>query len=182
MKKIYSVIALFALLFNAFGQTSTQTLNTINVPVNVATPDVLVGVFPPTDPSTPNRWRFYNFSALRLPATQVTGLDTAISTLGYIKGSSIKKVETFSGTTNASGVYSVTFPAAYSLAPNIQANIVNGTDTQTIRITSVTTTGCSVLVRNRVDVIGLLPTYANVNGASVDILITAKWNKLLIFS
>lgn len=45
---------------------------------------------------------------------------------------------------------------------------------QNIRTTSITTTGFTVAVRNRVDVIGLLPTWNNVNGASVDILITEK--------
>lgn len=174
MKKIYFFIALLALMFNGNAQTSTQTLPVINVPVSVATPDVLVGVFPPTDPSTPNRWRFYSYADLRFPAGQVTGLDASVSGFGYVKSTAIKRQETYSGTTNASGVYSVTFPAAFPVAPNIQANIIGATDTQNIRITSITTTGFSVLVRNRVDVIGLLPTYANVNGATVDVLITAK--------
>lgn len=99
-----------------------------------------------------------------------------------INGSSIlgsgniqfKKVETYSGTTDASGIYTATFGTAYSVAPNIQANIINGTDTQFIRITSVSTTGFTVLVRNRTDIAGLLPTFSNVNGASVDVLITQK--------
>lgn len=85
-----------------------------------------------------------------------------------------KRQETYSGTTNASGNYTVTFSTAYSVAPNVQANIIGATDTQNIRITSVSTTGFTVLVRNRVDVIGLLPTWNNVSGASVDILITEK--------
>jgi len=85
-----------------------------------------------------------------------------------------KKVAVYSGTTNASGIYTVTFGTAYSVAPNIQANIVGGSDTQNIRITSVSTTGFTVTVRNRTDVIGLLPSYSNVNGANVDVLITEK--------
>lgn len=85
-----------------------------------------------------------------------------------------KKQETFSVTTTAAGTYTVTFGAAYSVAPNIQANIINGTDTQNIRITSINTTGFAVLVRNRTDVVGLLPSYSNVNGATVDVVITEK--------
>lgn len=86
----------------------------------------------------------------------------------------VKRQETYSGVTNSSGVYSVSFPIAYSVAPNIQANIINATDTQNIRITSISTTGATVAVRNRVDVIGLLPSWTNVNGANVDILVTEK--------
>lgn len=85
-----------------------------------------------------------------------------------------KKTEAYSGTTIAAGTYTVTFGTAYSVAPNIQANIINGTDTQNIRTTSITTTGFTVLVRNRVDVVGLLPSWNNVSGASVDVLITEK--------
>lgn len=85
-----------------------------------------------------------------------------------------KKNATYSGTTNSSGVYTVTFASAYPVAPNIQANIVGGTDSQIIRITSITTTGFTVTVRNRTDIVGLLPTWSNVNGANVDVLITQK--------
>jgi len=94
--------------------------------------------------------------------------------LFYKIPSTAKRQETFSGTTNASGIYTVTFGTAYSVAPNIQANIINATDTQNIRITSISTTGFTVLVRNRTDVIGLLPNYSNVNGALVDVLINQK--------
>jgi len=87
---------------------------------------------------------------------------------------SLKRIETYSGTTNGSGTYTVSFPTAFSVAPNIQANIINGTDTQTIRITSVSTTGFTVLVRNRTDTLGLLPSYSNVASAAVDVLITEK--------
>ncbi len=52
--------------------------------------------------------------------------------------------------------------------------MINPSDTQTTRVTSVSTTGFTVNVRNRTDVLGLLPSYANVNGASVDVLVTEK--------
>lgn len=112
--------------------------------------------------------------------TSITGKPTfaTVSTSGsYLDLSNrptIKRQETYSGTTNASGQYIVTFGTAFAVAPNIQANIVGATDTQNIRITSVSTTGFTVLVRNRVDVIGLLPTWNNVTGATVDILVTDK--------
>lgn len=85
-----------------------------------------------------------------------------------------KRQETYSGTTDGSGNYTVTFGTAYSVAPNIQAQLINGTDTQTSRVTSITTTGFTVLIRNRTDVVGLLPSFSNVSGATVDVLITEK--------
>ncbi len=85
-----------------------------------------------------------------------------------------KRRETYSGTTNASGNYVVTFGTAYAAAPNIQANIIGGTNTNLIKITAVSTTGFTVNVVTRVDVVGLLPSYNNVNGAAVDVLITEK--------
>lgn len=91
-----------------------------------------------------------------------------------LKALAAKRRETYSGTTNASGIYTVTFATAFSAAPNIQANIVGGSDSQIIRLTSVSTTGFTITVRNRTDVVGLLPSYSNVNGAAVDVVITEK--------
>lgn len=85
-----------------------------------------------------------------------------------------KRQETYSGTTNASGNYMITFSSSYLVAPNIQANIISGSNTNLIKITSIATTGFTINVVNRADVVGLLPSYTNVNGASVDILITEK--------
>jgi hypothetical protein len=86
----------------------------------------------------------------------------------------MKRQETYSGITNASGNVTLTFSPAYSVAPNIQANIINGTNTNLIKIGTPTTTGVTVNVVNRTDVVGLLPTYSNVTGAAVDILVTSK--------
>lgn len=107
-------------------------------------------------------------------ATATTSTNGLMSFADKVKLNGIKKQETFSGTTNASGQYTVTFTASYPAAPNIQANIINAADNQNIRITSITTTGFTVLVRNRGDVIGLLPTWNNASGMAVDVLITEK--------
>lgn len=114
---------------------------------------------------------FYTESRARNSISAGAGISYNNST-GVI--SRAKRQETYSGTTNASGVYTVTFATAYPIAPNIQANIIGATDSQNIRITAISTTGFTVTVRNRVDVIGLLPTWVNVTGASVDVLITEK--------
>lgn len=85
----------------------------------------------------------------------------------------IKRQETYSGTTNGSGNYTVTFGTSYSVAPNIQVCLIspNVRDTP---IVTVSTTGFTVNIQRRTDVLGLLPTYANVVSGAVDVLITEK--------
>lgn len=92
----------------------------------------------------------------------------------------MSKTTAYSGTTNSSGVYTVTFASPYPVAPNIQANVVNQSSTdQFLRITSVSTTGFTINVFQRSPVtllgISLLPgSVTNVTSASVDVLITKK--------
>lgn len=85
-----------------------------------------------------------------------------------------KRHESFTGTTNASGNYSVTFAQAFTTAPDVQAQLINPADNDFIRVTSITTTGCVVNARRRTDVVGLLPSFSNLNGASVTVLITER--------
>jgi len=91
-----------------------------------------------------------------------------------------KRQELYSGTTNAAGTYTVVFGTPYSVAPNIQANIVNQSNVnQSIRITNISTTGFTVNVyqRNSVNLLGievLLAATVNVTGAAVDVIVTEK--------
>jgi hypothetical protein len=113
--------------------------------------------------------------------TGSTGLkgDTGATGVTGPTGAS-KPQQTYSGTTDVNGNYAVTFGSAYSVAPNIQANIVNQANAnQFIQIVSVSTTGFTVNAYSRgiltilgIDVLG--GTVSNVNGAAVDVLITEK--------
>lgn len=78
------------------------------------------------------------------------------------------------GTTNASGLYTVTFAQAYSTTPNIQANVIGQSTEVQSRIVSVSTTGFSVHVFQRVAVLTLALSTAttNVSGATVHATIT----------
>lgn len=109
------------------------------------------------------------------------------SIIGYNKTSRIltrypkpKDLVIYSGTTNASGNYTVTFPTAYSVPPNVNPSIPNQSiKSEIITITSVTTTGFTVNVSNRasVNVVGvevLLAATVNVANRNVEILITPK--------
>lgn len=88
----------------------------------------------------------------------------------------MRKTETFSGTTNGSGIYTITYATAYGSTPDVQPQIQasSASDTTSVRITASSTTGFTVLVRNRTDTLGLLPSYANVSGASVSVLVTER--------
>lgn len=109
-----------------------------------------------------------------MPNVGTAGTYGSVTTDAQGRVTAGKRVEAFSGVTNASGQYTVSFSPAYSVAPNIQANIINGADNQNLRITSVSTTGFTVLTRTRTDVVGLLPTWSNASGLAVDVLITEK--------
>lgn len=102
---------------------------------------------------------------------EVLGLPAIATKLSKVSG---KRQETYSGTTNASGQLSGVFVTPFDAPPNIQACIIGGADNQNIRITSITTTGFTALVRNRVDVVGLLPSWTNASNAKVDVVVTEK--------
>lgn len=100
------------------------------------------------------------------------------ATLGSNPVFNVKSVATYSGTTNVSGNYTVTFPTAYAVAPNVQASIPNQSSTnQFIRVSSVTTTGFTVNVyqRSAVTLLAvevLLAATTNVSGANVQAIVT----------
>lgn len=85
-----------------------------------------------------------------------------------------KRQETYTGTTAGSGTYTVTYSTAYGTTPNVQFNINGGTTTNTARLTSSSTTGFTITANNRVEVLGLLPTYPTLNGLVIDVLVTEK--------
>lgn len=85
-----------------------------------------------------------------------------------------KRIESYSGTTNASGVYAVSYGTVYAVTPNVQFQINGGTNKQTILLTASSTTGFSIYVQLRADVLGLLPTYSNVSGQALDVMVFEK--------
>jgi len=96
------------------------------------------------------------------------------STTGVI--SKTKNSETLTGTTNASGLVTFSFTKIYGAIPNIQYQFGFGANVKETVIFNAapTTTGAVFLVQIRNDVLGLLPTYSNVSGREVNILVTEK--------
>lgn len=126
------------------------------------------------------------------PSTAILATTKCVDTMSKqtvhdsIAAMKIWAIETFiepvsySGTTNSSGEYTITFPTPYSVAPNIQATIPNQSATNYfIRVSSVSTTGCTIHVyqRSTVTILGaevLLATTTNVSGVNIDVLVTKK--------
>jgi hypothetical protein len=77
----------------------------------------------------------------------------------------------FKGSTNGSGVYSVTYSTAYSVNPNVIFAVEGGTNKDTAILTS-STTGFSILIQRRTDVVGLLPTYLPVSSAAINVTVS----------
>lgn len=110
-----------------------------------------------------------------LPSATSQSLTLSTNSL-TISGSNtivFKRQEKYSGSTDATGIYSVTFTTAYSSVPDIQANVINGNNKWT-QITNVSTTGFTVYIQLRTDIAGLLPTYSNVSGATIRVLISEQ--------
>lgn len=80
----------------------------------------------------------------------------------------VKRQEPYTGTTNASGIYSVTYSTAFSTQPIVVPSIVTSDPRDVAMVTASSTTGFTVQVQRRVDALGLLPTYQNRTGIRVD--------------
>lgn len=77
----------------------------------------------------------------------------------------------YTGVTDASGNYTISFGKTYASVPCTMVTLINPNVRDT-PLPVVTTTGFTVNVQRRVDVLGLLPSYGNVVGATVHVLIT----------
>lgn len=75
----------------------------------------------------------------------------------------VRRMETFSGVTNASGLFTVTYSTPYSVIPDVQPQLTSGTPSQVARITANSVNGFTVTVTNR----------ASVNLLGIDVLLAA---------
>lgn len=91
----------------------------------------------------------------------------------------VLRTETFSGVTNASGQFTVTYSTPYSVIPDVQPQLTAGTPSQVARITSNSVNGFTVTVTNRasVNLLGidvLLAATVVVASAPISVLVTAR--------
>jgi hypothetical protein len=87
----------------------------------------------------------------------------------------VRRTEIGTVSTGANGQAVFTFPLpAFAAVPHVQATLIGGIDNHILKVLTVTTTTVTVQVVNRVDSAGALPSFSNVNGATVNIEVTAK--------
>lgn len=86
-----------------------------------------------------------------------------------------KRQQTLTSITNTSGLATFTW-SAYTTTPNIQATLsfAAGNKETIIFNSAPTITGVVFLVQLRADVLGLLPSYSNVNAREVKIIVTEE--------
>lgn len=90
-----------------------------------------------------------------------------------------RRIETYFGSTNGSGDYTVTYAEAFSQAPCVVPALIASASSQTWRLSSSTTTGFTVRVEQQamVEVLGAqLVGFATtpVSGASLNVLVIAR--------
>jgi len=159
-----------------------------NKPISTATQTALDLKVNSTDLATVATSGSYNDLTNKptIPAPQINSDWNATSGVAQILNkptipdtTGLRKVETFLGTTNASGNLTITFANSYSTPPDIQPQIIGGTFNQFLRIVSVSTTQAVIQVgqRNAVTLLGvevLLASTVAVNGASVTVQVTPR--------
>lgn len=114
--------------------------------------------------------------------TVPTNVSAFTNDSGYLTNAVLtgyRKVETFLGTSDANGNITITFANTYSTPPDIQPQIIGGTFNQSVRVVSVSTTGCVVQAaqRNVVTLLSvevLLGATVNLAGASVTVQVTPR--------
>lgn len=109
--------------------------------------------------------------------SQVVLGNGTLGTLPVVAG--LRKVETFLGTTDSSGNYTITFANTYASAPDVQPQVIGGSFIQFVRVVSVSQTGAVVQAaqRNTVNLLStelLLGTTVALVGASVSVLVTPR--------
>lgn len=114
--------------------------------------------------------------------TVPTNVSAFTNDSGYLTNAVLtgyRKVETFLGTSDANGNITITFANTYSTPPDVQPQIIGGTFNQSVRVVSVSTTGCVVQAaqRNVVTLLSvevLLGATVNLVGASVTVQVTPR--------
>lgn len=99
------------------------------------------------------------------------GLVTVDSKGRVISG---KRMIAISGVTDATGNYTYTFPTAFSVPPNVQANIIGGNALQGVLISSITTTSVTIQAYTR-STVSSLPIVGTLTG----LLVGAATNPLV---
>lgn len=112
--------------------------------------------------------------------TNTTNTYTYNSSTGLLNVPKIKRIETYSGTTDGSGSYTVVFANAYSVPPYVNPTIPNQSATnQYLRVSNVTVNGFTINAyafntNNLLGIISLLTTTSNITSMAIDVSVIEK--------
>lgn len=106
---------------------------------------------------------------ISLPNVVTAGTGGIVTVDAQGRVTSYKRQETYRGTTNASGLYTVTYGTAYSVTPTVVPSFITSDPRDVAMVTASSTTGFTIQVQRRVDVLGLLPSYSNRASVTVDV-------------
>lgn len=116
----------------------------------------------------------YSYAEITSKPTLATVATTGSYTDLSNKPTLFAKPESINGITGSDGNYTWIFSKTYSVPPAVIPVIIGRTNTQFVKLVSVSTTQAVVNVTNINNVLGLLPTYSNVNGAIVQLTAIEK--------
>lgn len=157
-----------------------------NKPISIATQTALNSKYDSSNPSN-----YINQSGARSSISLTntgSGIATYNSTTGVLNiptPTTVKRQLTYSGTTDASGNYTVVFGTPFSVAPNIQQNLIGGNALQGTLVTNISTTGFTIQAYTR-STVSSLPVIGTLTGllvgvatnplvgGNIDVLITEK--------
>lgn len=118
-----------------------------------------------------------------IPTAQVQSDWNATSGMSFILNKPtipvVRRMETFSGVTDASGNFTVTYATAYPAIPHVNPQLTAGTPSQVVRVVASTATGFTVNATNRSSVTllaveVLLAATTPVVGAAVSVSVLAR--------
>lgn len=118
-----------------------------------------------------------------IPAAQVQSDWSAVSGVSLILNKptipTVRRMETFSGVTDATGNFTITYSPAYPAIPHVNPQLTSGTPSQVVRVVASTATGFTVNATNRATVTllateVLLAATTPVVGAAVSVSVLAR--------
>lgn len=157
-------------LTNGSGFLTIEIDGSVTNEIELPTQSGQSGKYLTTNGSTTNWNNIPSIITQTLVGTNGISITSGVNTYTISK---TKRQETYTATTNSVGIVSFTF-SAFSSVPSIMYTTGYGTTNKETCIPSVaySTTGCSFKVELRSDILGVLPTYSNVVGREVSIIVT----------
>ena len=162
------------LSLGASGKLAATSFSTISLPFNQLTgvPSMLTGVTASTGISVSNGSVITNISPDK--TVTLSGVNGPTVTSSYPSFTvTTKRVDKYTGVTDSSGNYTLTFAQAFAAEPDLQPTWKNSADNQNLRA-NWSASGFTITARAINSLLGLVPTYSSVPGATISVLVSER--------